>query len=59
MNNLNSNSPINGVHCVVNACVYHTKDNECLAGKITVGGHSADSKNETDCETFSKKDCCN
>lgn len=57
MMNAKSDRPIEGVHCVVTACSYHTTDDECLAGRITVGNHSAKAKAETDCETFVKKEC--
>ena len=54
-----SQQPISGVNCVVTACEYHSDDNKCHAGNITVGNHSATAKAETDCETFVKKNCCN
>ncbi len=59
MDNTKSTKPLSGVHCVVTSCVYHSENNECHAGNITVGGHSAATKGETDCETFNKKECCN
>ena len=53
-----SGKPAEGVHCVVSACTYHSTGDECLAGPITIGDHSAKAKSETDCETFVKKDGC-
>jgi len=55
MSNLNSEKALCGVHCVVSSCIHHTESNECLASKINVGGRSATSAYETDCETFKKK----
>ncbi len=50
-----SKEPISGVNCMVSSCNYHTEDNECLAGRITVGQPHSEAKSETDCETFVKK----
>ena len=58
MANSGNGKPISGVHCVVTSCIHHTENNECVAGSITVGGSGANTKAETDCETYNKHDCC-
>ncbi|MBQ8764829.1 MAG: DUF1540 domain-containing protein [Clostridia bacterium] len=55
----NSDRPLGGVKCVVENCVHHNTDNECMAEHIMVGGKSASNVSETGCETFSKRECCN
>ena len=45
---------LNGVACSVENCVYHTKNNQCSADKISVrmqNDHPA-KKDETLCSTF-------
>ncbi len=59
LSNMNQDKPLGGVKCTVKNCIHHTPANECHANSIMVGGHDANAVNETGCETFSKKDCCN
>ncbi len=59
MSTVNSDKPLNGVRCVVENCVHHTTSNECVAEHINVCGHDACAVNETGCETFKKRECCN
>lgn len=49
---------IKGISCEVRNCVFHDKDNNCLAGSIKVGNPNAISENETKCETFECSDDC-
>lgn len=46
---------IKGISCEVRNCVYHDKANNCNAGHINVGTTSANSVQETNCQTF---ECC-
>ena len=55
----NSDKPLGGVKCVVETCVHHNTDNECMAEHITVVGQDANRVSETGCDTFSKRECCN
>ncbi len=50
--------PIEGISCEVAACNFHTPDNKCTADSIKVGSKNSESKQETDCETFSLKSGC-
>ncbi len=44
---------INGIKCSVETCVYHSKEDGCHAGHITVGGDQrACESSETACKTF-------
>ena len=44
-----------GVRCDVKNCVYHDGEQECVAGKITVGPTFAISPTDTVCSTFKSK----
>lgn len=55
----NSDRPLGGVKCVVENCVHHNTNNECMAEHIYVGGPNAKKVSETGCETFSQRECCN
>ena len=46
---------IKGVMCDVQNCTYHNGKNECCAGSISVGPHSADTSSGTACVTFKPK----
>ncbi len=52
---MDNNNIIKGITCEVNTCQYHTQDNHCSAGNITVTHFGADTKEQTDCSTFKKK----
>lgn len=43
---------IDGVKCVVNTCMYHTKGDRCTAKAIEIRPRNATRSNETDCSTF-------
>lgn len=43
---------IKGISCEVKNCVFHDKDNNCLAGNIKVGSPNAIHESETKCKTF-------
>ena len=47
---------IDGIKCDVKNCVYHSGKNECCAGCISVGPHSASSSTDTACVTFKAKE---
>ena len=47
---------IDGIKCDVKNCVYHNGKNECCAGCISVGPHSASSSTDTACVTFKAKE---
>lgn len=47
-----SNTPLQGVKCVVNTCYYHDKSDYCSASKIEIAPRNAKNSNETDCNTF-------
>lgn len=55
----NSSKPLGGVKCVVENCVHHNTNNECMADQIMVCGYDAKNVSETGCETFTKRECCN
>ncbi len=40
------------VACSVENCVYHTLENTCAAGKISVGNSEARQSRDTCCDTF-------
>lgn len=47
---------INGIKCNVDSCVYHSSEDQCHAGHITVGGtRKACECCETECATFKAK----
>ena len=47
---------VSGIKCSVESCVYHSKEDCCHAGHITVGGDSnACECSETSCRTFKAK----
>lgn len=47
---------ISGIQCKVETCVYHSKEDACHAGHITVGGdEKACECSETSCRTFKAK----
>lgn len=50
--------PIDGIHCIVENCEYHTTGNGCRAHSIQVGCRNSDCKGETECETFCKCSEC-
>lgn len=43
------------IHCSVKNCVYHTQNDSCKAGKISVGNSTACTHSETCCDTFEAK----
>lgn len=43
------------VRCYVNSCAYWTANNMCEASEISVDGHNASRKADTDCKTYKKK----
>lgn len=43
---------VDGIHCEVTNCSYHTPKCQCKAGKIHVGPTFASSSSETVCSTF-------
>jgi len=48
---------IKGITCDVKNCVYHEGENDCYAGCISVGPHSATTSSATACATFKSKEC--
>ena len=53
MQNMNTpNCRIEGVHCTVETCMYHAKDNSCCAKSIQVGNENANRQAETLCSTY-------
>ena len=46
---------IDGIVCHVETCEYHSKDDKCVAGKISVGGCTACNCSDTCCNTFKAK----
>ncbi|MBO4971850.1 MAG: DUF1540 domain-containing protein [Clostridia bacterium] len=46
---------IKGIVCDVTNCVYHDKENRCMAEQILVGPTYASSSSETACVTFKQK----
>lgn len=42
----------NGVYCQVSACVHHTPENLCSAGRINIANDKALKQGETFCSTF-------
>ncbi len=48
-----TDTPLDGVKCVVNTCVYHEHGDYCSASKIEIQPRNAASTEETDCATFS------
>lgn len=50
------NNVISGIKCSVESCVYHSAENHCHAGHISVGGDCrACDCSETACNTFKAK----
>ncbi|WP_077368115.1 DUF1540 domain-containing protein [Anaerosalibacter sp. Marseille-P3206] len=47
-----SDTPIEGVKCVVNTCKYHASGDYCTASSIEIQPRNASSTEETDCATF-------
>lgn len=43
---------LDGVKCVVNTCIYHTKGDKCTAHKIEIRPRNAATSDDTDCATF-------
>ena len=52
------NTQLPGVGCKVCNCVYHTAENACVAGHISVQNENAQKKAETFCSTFAPKNDC-
>ena len=52
---VNVGKQIQGVVCDVHNCVYHNKENCCMAGKIAVGPSYAKDSSDTVCATFKPK----
>lgn len=50
-----TDTPLNGVNCVVNSCNYYTNGNHCSAERIEIQPRNASDTQETDCATFSPK----
>lgn len=50
---------IEGVTCVVNNCLYHNEGDKCGAGKIEIAPKSANTTEETDCNTFKSVESMN
>ncbi|MBQ3141275.1 MAG: DUF1540 domain-containing protein [Clostridia bacterium] len=44
--------PINGISCDCSACRFHSGSSCCCAPRIKVGPSSADSSQQTCCDTF-------
>lgn len=42
------------VKCTAEKCVYN-RTGDCTAPQITIGGHSAQTRNETNCESFQER----
>lgn len=51
------NKKIDGIYCKVTNCEYHDMNDNCCAGSIVVGPHSASDHKDTCCDTFKCKDC--
>ena len=52
----NDSNVISGIKCNVDSCIYHSAENRCHAGHITVGGdRCACECCETECNTFKAK----
>ena len=52
----NETNVISGIKCNVESCVYHSSEDRCHAGHITVGGaKKACECCETECDTFKAK----
>lgn len=47
-----TDSPLDGVSCVVNTCQYHESGDYCTAAAIEIQPRNATSTEETDCATF-------
>ena len=47
---------IKGVMCDVKNCVYHAGQNNCYAGKISVGPREANCSANTSCATFKPRE---
>lgn len=47
---------LEGVKCVVNTCIYHSKDDRCTANKIEIRPRNASTSDDTDCATFRPDD---
>ena len=45
------------IRCDVCNCTYHDSSDHCSAQEISVGPGSANSSNDTVCNTFKCKDC--
>lgn len=48
-----SDTPLDGVKCIVNTCRYHTSGDYCTASSIEIQPRNANTTEETDCATFS------
>jgi len=48
---------IKGIVCDVKDCRFHSTENKCCAGSISVGPHDAHSSSATSCVTFKPKEC--
>ena len=48
----NFDSPLNGIKCDVETCVFHVRPQECRAGNIHVGPTHAQTSHDTICSTF-------
>lgn len=48
---------IKGVVCDVKNCAYHSGENNCCAGTISVGPREASCSANTNCATFKPKEC--
>ena len=53
----NTAKEIKGIVCDVKSCLYHSVENKCCAGTISVGPHDAHSSSSTSCVTFKAKEC--
>ena len=48
---------IKGIVCDVKNCMYHSTENKCCAGTISVGPREASCSANTNCATFKPKEC--
>ena len=48
---------IKGVVCDVKNCAYHSGENNCYAGSISVGPREASCSANTNCATFKPREC--
>ncbi len=47
---------VDGIVCDVKSCAYHDCDNECYAGKVSIGPRDASCSANTVCATFKPRE---